>query len=190
MKSKTKFFILTMTCLSCLLVGCASSPVPPKLSKKEAERLSELPLQYSVGVEAYKYPVYSERLLSVLQHSGVFKQVSPLSEMKGTPDFVARVEETIHGAAVIPIFTFASAGLIPTVVDEDHGVKFSLTPGFRGGKKLMVDASYSGTTTLGWAAIFMNLLPNFTSSEPEESERFHQMLSYRILSALHPDGPS
>jgi hypothetical protein len=170
----------------CLLAGCASSPLPPSLTSAEAERLSELPLPYSVGVAPYKYPVYSDKLTATLQAAGIFSQVSPISEFAGTPDLVATVEESIHGTAVIPAATFASAGVIPTVVGENHGFIFSLAPSSRRSQKIVVDASYSGTTTLGWAATAVNVSPDFTFSDPAQSERFRRMLSYRTVVALRP----
>jgi hypothetical protein len=170
----------------CFLASCASSSLPPRLTASEAGSLSELPLAYSVGVVPCEQPVYSDHLTAALKASGVFKKVAPISEISGTPDFVAVVEERVHGSAVIPALTFASVGVIPSVVDENHGLVFSLAPSSRRAQKTMVDASYSGITTLGWAALAVNVSPDFTSADPDESERFYRMLAYRTLVALRP----
>jgi hypothetical protein len=71
-------------------------------------------------------------------------------------------------------------------VGENHGFIFSLAPSSRRSQKIVVDASYSGTTTLGWAATAVNVSPDFTFSDPAQSERFRRMLSYRTVVALRP----
>ena len=172
-----------------LLVGCASAPLPPRLTAAQSKRLSELPLPYSVGVAPYMHPVYSEELTAALKASGVFSQVAPLGDFTRPPDLIATVEKSVHGTAVIPALTFITAGVVPTVVQEDHGFVFSLAPSSRKSQKTMVDASYSGTTTLGWAALGIRALPDYTGNEPDQSERFRRMLAYRTLSALKGKSP-
>jgi hypothetical protein len=179
-------FLPVAATAACFLAGCASSPLPPRLTSTESARLRELPLPYSVGVVPYKFPAYSDKLAAALRAAGIFKEVALIPEMVGAPDFVAAVEETVHGTAVIPALTFASAGVIPTVVGENHGLVFSLAPYSRRGRKTLVDASYKGTSTLGWAALAVNAFPDHTSSDPEASQRFHQLLAYRTLAALRP----
>ena len=50
----------------------------------------------------------------------------------------------------------------------------------------MIDASYSGYSTLGWAALAVGVTPDYTFSDPDQSERFRRMLAYRTLKALRP----
>ena len=175
--------------LVCLLAECVSAPLPPRLTAVQRERLTELPLPYSVGVAPYVHPVYSEKLAAVLKASGVFSQVAPLGEFKRPPDFVATVERSVHGSAMIPALTILTAGVVPTVGEEEHGVVFSLAPSSRRTQKTMVDAAYRGTSTLGWAALGIRMLPDYTGTEPEQSERFRKMLAYRTLSALKSKSP-
>jgi hypothetical protein len=169
-----------------LLAGCASSPLPPELTEAQGRRLSELPLPYSVGVAPYKYPIYSEKLTLALAASGAFSRVAPLEQFASPPDLIATVEESIHGTATIPAATIATAGVVPTTVTENHGFVFSLAPSSRRTRKTMVDASYSGTTTLGWGALAVNASSDYTRSDPEQSERFRRMLAHRTLVALRP----
>lgn len=183
---KDKFCFLASAIALCFLASCASSALPPRLTAVESGRLSEIPLPYTVGVVPYHQPVYSDKLTAALKASGVFKKVAPVSEIHGEPDYVAVVEESVHGSAVIPALTFVTAGVVPTVVEEDHGLVFSLAPSSRRARKTMVDASYKGMTTLGWAALAINLSPTHTSENPDESERFYRILAYRTLVALRP----
>ena len=167
-----------------LLASCASSALPPALSKAERATLSERPLPYTVGVETYKHSVYSAKLAEALKDSGAFRQAGLLSELDDEPDWIATVEETVHGNAVIPAVTFATLGLVPTMTRERHGFKFALAPASNRKRKTMVDASYSGLTTLGWAAIPINLLPGYTGGDPDASERVREMLAYQVMSAV------
>lgn len=166
------------------LIGCVSAPLPPRLTAEQSKRLSELPLPYSVGVAPYMYPVYSDELTVALKASGAFSKVEPLASFRQPPDLIATVEKSVHGTAVIPALTFLTAGVVPTVVQEDHGFVFSLAPSSRKSRKTMVDASYSGTTTLGWAGLGVRALPGYTGMEPEQSGRFLKMLAYRTFAAL------
>lgn len=168
------------------LVSCVSSPLPAQLTEAQGRRLSELPLPYSVGVAPYKYPVYSEKLTVALGASGVFSKVAPLAQFDSTPDLVATVEESIRGTAVLPAATIATGGVVPTAAEENHGFVFSLAPSSRRSQKTIVDASYTGTTTLGWGALAVNASPDYTRSDPEQSERFRRMLAHRTLVALRP----
>lgn len=169
------------------LASCVSSPLPPRLTCAEAKRISELPLPYTVGVVPYKWPAYSDKLTEALKTSGAFTMVSLTSDLAGKPDFFAVVEKQVHGAAVIPAATFLTAGIVPTIVGEDHGVVFSLAPYSQKSRKIMIDASYHGTTTGGWAALPVNALPDYTFQNPDNSERFRRWLAYRTLVALRPE---
>ena len=181
--------VLLATSVLCLLVGCVSAPLPPRLTQVQREGLAKLPLPYSVGVAPYVHQVYSEKLAAVLKASGVFSQVAPLGEFKRPPDLVATVERNVHGSAMIPALTILTAGVVPTVGEEEHGVVFSLASPSRRTQKTMVDSSYRGTSTLGWAALGIRMLPGYTGTEPEQSERFRKMLAYRTLSALKAKSP-
>lgn len=173
--------LLVLSLLS-LWTSCSSIRLPPRLTETQSRRLSELPLHYSVGVAPYERRVYSESLTVALKASGVFAKVEPLDHFTQPPDYIAKVEKEIHGTPVIPFFTFISLGLVPTMAEEDHGYVFSLTSSSQ--KRTMVDASYSGTSTLGLASIAFLATSNYTSSVPEQSKRYRQFLASRTLSAL------
>jgi hypothetical protein len=170
--------------LVCLLAGCVSAPLPPRLTAEQSKQLAELPLPYSVGVVPYMHPVYSDKLTVALQASGVFSKVEPLTSFRQPPDLIATVEKSVHGSAVIPALTILTVGVVPTMGQEDHGFVFSLAPSGQRSRKTMVNASYSGTSTLGWAGLGMRALPGYTGAEPEQSDRFLKMLAYRTLAAL------
>jgi len=62
--------------------GCASTSLPPKLSITQIDEIANTHFAASVGVEDFKYPVYSEKLTKALRRTGLFDKVEPLSSFK------------------------------------------------------------------------------------------------------------
>ena len=182
--------LASMLCpLSTLFVGCASSALPPPLTAAQAQRLHELPLPYSVGVARYQIPVYSEHLTKALSASGAFRHVAPLETYSHPPALVATVKRAIYGTATIPVAYLLTAGVVPSATAENHGYVFALAPASQRSRKTIVDAHYRGTTTLGWVSLGISALPSYSLSDPEDTQRFRDMLAYRTLVALHPSPP-
>lgn len=100
------------------------------------------------------------------------------------PDWTVRVERRIHGEAVLPWLTLLTLGIVPTFVDEEHGLSFCFeAPDDDARGALHVEVAYSGRTTLGWIALLDGPVPGrsvfpFTSTG---SERFRSRLSLAIL---------
>jgi hypothetical protein len=79
----------------------------------------------------------------------------------------------VSGKAVIPVWTALSLGIIPLSFTEEHGFVFSLGLPDGSGEPVMVDTSYSGRTTLGWIALFLNTSSVRTARRAERTKRFH-----------------
>lgn len=186
MKTMNTIKYLVIASIIGLLAGCVSSALPPRLTATQSKRLSELPLPYSVGVVTYKHPIYSYNLTAALKDSGAFVRVAPIGDFTRPPDLIARVEKSVYGTPVIPLVTMATGGVVPLVFDEEHGFVFSLAPSSGRTQKTVINASYSGKSTLGLASTAINVSPAYTRGDPHKSERFRQMLAYRILNALRP----
>ena len=184
---KTPHLTLASLGLCLLLASCASTKLPPKLSQAESERLKELPLPYTVGVARDNDSLYSDRLTKVLEQTGVFTKVAPLDSYKKAPDLIATVEEHVYGTSMIPVGYLLTFGVIPSIVEERHGEIFSLAPPKHWKKRVIVDASYKGSTTLGWAAPGVALSPDYCLKKPDQSKRFREMIAYRTLQALRPN---
>lgn len=159
--------------------GCGSSALPAPLTTEQRTSAEEASFPVTVGVERDQYPVYSDALLEVLRESGLFTRVEPL---EAAPDatLIAQVERRVYGTAVIPVFTAVSLGLVPTVVDEEHGYSFSLRTANGAGTKVLIDATYSGPTTLGWLAAVRNLSPDFARGDPKKTDRFRMFLRWVV----------
>lgn len=186
MTKKRKWWIVTIIALPIIIAGlsggCASSSLPQKLSKGQIDEITKTHFAVSVGVEDFKYPVYSEKLTKALQRTGLFDKVEPLNSFKEPPTYIARVKRTICSTAIIPIFTGLSLGLIPTTAQEEYGYSFSLTATSDPTRKIPIEFSYKGPAALGWWAVVLNILPNRTSADVYEHPRFNQNLAWTIVS--------
>ena len=161
-------------------LSCATSAVPPALSPEEEQRLATTRLPYSVGVERYEYPVYSESLLTSLQATRLFEEVRRLEEIEA-PDLIASVRRPIYGtASIAPLLTIVTLGVVPTVVDEEWGESFVLRSGDSGADPVEIEFSYSGPTTLGWVALLRALSPRHALGRADETPRFERALAAAI----------
>ena len=159
--------------------GCGSFSLPPKPTDRELAVLKQTHFKATVGVETYKYPIYSEHLANDLRATGLFDAVEPLERIKN-PTLIARVERTVYGKAAIPLWTIVTLGIVPTTVEEEHGHVFSFHPAISPGTPVLVDYRYRGPSTLGWVAAFLNLSSDRTSENPIETPRFREGLAVAL----------
>ena len=160
--------------------GCTSSTLPARLTREQRALVNSTRFHATVGVDQYKFSVYSDRLIPALQATGLFDRVDSLARFPEPPTFVARVARPIYGTATIPFLTGISLGLIPNWGQEEHGDAFWLIPSARRQDSLLVDFSYRGPSVLGWVCVLLNLTPSFTAGDPDGHPRFSQALAYTI----------
>jgi len=172
--------ILLLATIAAFGGGCASSTLPPALSATEKDRLQTARLTFTVGVETYKYPDYSDALVKTLRNTGVFVRVDHLERFSSPPALVARVEREIYGSSAVPLWTLLTLGLVPTTTEESFGYAFSLSRPGQAAQRIPVEYSYRGRTTLGWEALFLRLKPDY-SIDPESSPQFLDRLALVIL---------
>lgn len=153
----------------CVGGGCVKKP--PKLSGDELTRINQLGLPLSVGVERYRYPVYSENLAKDLRRLHVFTIVGPLEKMITQPDLIARVEEPVYGPAIVFLITLITFGIIPTRTPSHVGHVYSLQAAPRR-SKLIIDSSLKEEAMLGLIAWPMLLSPEWTLFE--KNDRYYQ----------------
>jgi hypothetical protein len=168
-----------------LLVGssslaCATATVPAALTPEDAELLSTVHIPARVGVERYEPAVYSERLISSLRSTGLFEDVGPLDEIDD-PDLIASVRRPIYGtASVLPVLTLLTLGIVPTRVSEEWGESFTLSSARARGSEVEIEFTYSGPSTLGWAALLLAPLPKHALGRPYDKPRFRMALAAAI----------
>ncbi len=162
------------------LMGCSTSRLPPLLAGADLKAIQNLKFNVSVGVERYKFPAYSEHLLSVLRDLNVFNVVE-YSDKEIHFDLLVKVESELYGEPVIPLFTIISLGLIPTIVDESYGVIFSIKSGNSQIERNFIFAEYRDTAILGWIALPMRLLPQYSGNDsPEVSMRYKNFIKLKL----------
>lgn len=188
--------VVALPCLGLVLLGlmggCASTTLPPKLTAAQRALVHKAHFELTVGVAEYEYPAYSDDLIIALARTHLFVRVDHLTNFASHPDIVARVEDRIHGSAVIPFWTGLSLGIIPTTVNETHGYSFSFAAPADRVPRVPIQFVYSGPTTLGWWAIVLNILTNRTGRDIDNHPRFIETLSWQIIAkrdaieSLHP----
>lgn len=175
--------VIVLTAVAVFVVaavgGCSSSALPARLTSEQRASAQKAQFPLTIGVEQDQYPVYSDALLEVLRDSGLFARVELLEAAPGAT-LIARVERRVHGTAALPVLTAVSLGLVPTVVAEEHGYSFSLRKRNGTGPKVLIDANYSGPTTLGWWAAFRNLSPDFVRGDPKKTDRFRLFFRWAV----------
>lgn len=179
--SFTKKFV----CAACLVAApgvigrCSSSALPPVVSSTVDVVLRDRLRGVAVAVQRHSYPVYSDRLLAMLRGSELFGNVGYEGDVL-SPSLIARVEEEISGAAVIPIATILSLGIVPTNVGEDWGDAFSLgSP--HGVRVVPLDIRYRGVTTLGWLGGVRGLFLSDFAPNPRQTRRFQEWFTARVI---------
>ena len=163
------------------LAGCSSETLPPALNDDQLKAIAATHFKATVGVRRYNAPVYSDYLIEYLRKTKLFDEVAPLEAFHTPPTFVAQVDRGIYGTATIPILTMVTLGIIPTVVDEEHGLEFSLIPNSPPKKPIAIKFSYKGPSTLGWWAFYRASLPNETLGPADWHVRFVQNLAWHIM---------
>ncbi|HKI86356.1 MAG TPA: hypothetical protein VKA53_06390 [Thermoanaerobaculia bacterium] len=171
--------------------GCGTTTRPGRITRKQRALIKATRLKLTVGVEKgvmvqgkkYEWTAYSDGLLAELRRTGLFRRVDRLEAFDSPPDLVARVEEAIPGSAAIPFATGITLGLFPTRVQERWGYPFSLRrPGDdKAGPRVNIRYVYTGHSTLGWLAVFLNALPNHTWHGLQDDPRFIDHFALEIV---------
>ena len=170
--------VLTVTLGILLVAGCATTRLPPALSAADMARIQRSGM--TVGVEEYRYPVYTDSLIADLRKTGLFGSVDRRWDLPVRPDVVATVEEPIHGTASLrPLLTLVTLGIIPTTIVERHGQVFSLVSPDRPTESVRISYTYESESVLGWVALFLNLSPNW-SLNPSANRRYLDGLALAI----------
>lgn len=164
-----------------VVTGCVSQTLPPRPSADLLAASASTHFPLTVGVEPYDLKVYSRDLITELRRTGLFERVDSVDAFATPPDIIARVENVVSGSAAFPLWTFLTLGIIPTTVNESWGNIFSLRSSAAPTEAVPVNFSYDGPTTLGWAALFLNLLPDRAGGNVKETDRYIEGLRAQIV---------
>lgn len=166
--------------LACSMLSCATAAVPASLSLEDATLVATVRFSATVGVEQYEAPVYSDRLIASLRSTGLFEEVRPLDLIEN-PDLIASVNRRIYGtASMMPLLTIVTLGIVPTVVREEWGESFILRSAENPDSEIDIEFTYSGPSTLGWAALLRAPFPRHALGRPYDKPRFRRALAAAI----------
>jgi len=161
--------------------GCISAVLPPDPTAAERAHLAATHFPLRVSVERYQPPVYSDELIQNLRDTGLFDAVDESDRLGSPPDLIARVRGIPAGSTAIPLLPAFSLGLIPMVADETWGTLFSLASPHDPTKRVVIEARWTGPTTLGWVSALLNLSPNRTggmvTTHPRSTLHFAVLLA-------------
>jgi hypothetical protein len=171
------------------LASCVCGTLPPSLSSAESNRCKSTHLNYTVGVEPFHYPAYSNDLLIALRDTHLFISVKPLDECTTPPVLVAKVdEEDYGGVATIPFWTFLSLGVVPAEVNEGYGYHCSFRFSDDTEHRYLVRYDFRSHEVMGWLALFELLSPN-VGWDVERSDRFRGRFALTVLDHLPEQHP-
>jgi hypothetical protein len=175
--------------LRCLMIGlmapsvagCSSEALPPRLSAEQQKAVAAVHFKATVGVRRYMAPVYSDNLIEYLRKTRLFERVDALDAFQTPPTFIAEVRAMVYGTATFPLLTMVSFGVIPSIVDEEHGTVFVLIPTAEPKTPIAVNYKYRGPSMLGWWAMADGALPDRTWGDAGAHPRFIQSLAWLIV---------
>jgi hypothetical protein len=156
--------------------GCVSTPLPPPAEQPPGASRRSLRL----GIERHRVAAFSDELARVLSATGRFASVDPLEELQRAPDLIASVERGWEGSAAVPFFTVLSLGLIPTIVEETHGIAFALRAPDGSPARIEIDARWSGSTWLGLASALLNASPGRTGDDVRDDPRYAEYFARKL----------
>jgi len=181
MKPATRRKLITailLAILAVLLAEFSSSTLPPALKSGQQQVIELAHFPVTVAVAADDDPAGSDRLIRALRATGLFDLVAPLSGVPN-PDLIAYVGPRIDVSAKLSVRTILTLGIVPASSDQKWGEMFSLrlpnSP-----QEVNINFLYSGSTTWGWIATFLNISPERTADNPRDTQRFHDALSWAV----------
>jgi len=162
--------------------GCASMALPPRLSATQQALVRETRLNLTVGVDEFGVVGGSDLVVESLTKTHLFARVDRRKNFSAPPDLVVHIESVGDGTATIPIWTGLTFGIIPTTVDEGWGYSLFFSRPGDNQPPVHIDSRYRVPTTLGWAAMVINLSPTQTGGAVEENPQFIDALAWAIVS--------
>lgn len=172
--------------------GCYAHQRPPALSTEEKAIASRGPLPHSVTVAwwgdeqrmSQNPAAYGEQLFKVLDASHAFTAVryEPTAHPAAS-ELVATSTGLYCNTAVIPLMTIISVGIIPTVFQDEQcqGMVLRGPAGAAPARALPFAVRYKGRVVMGWAALFLGLLPGWSYGSVGGDSRFTDRLRIAIL---------
>ena len=160
------------------LSACGAMTAPPSLTAAERARIAAAQLELSLGVGRHAASWPREDLVAALAQSHLFRRVDRLEAFGEAPDLVATVQVFGNPDSTLPIVTFLTLGIIPTVAKGHDGVRVTLAAPATG-RTLEIRIDQKDLVILGWSGAFL-----LGSEEWVRASAYNRRMFDRIASEL------
>jgi hypothetical protein len=134
--------------------GCGAVTAPPPLTLAERAKLDAAQLELTLGVGEHHAPWGRDDLVAALARRRLFRRVDRLEAFNEPPDLSARVLVFGQPDNKLPIWTFLTLGLVPTVGKGFDGVTVTLaSPATE--RTLEIRIEQRDLVVVGWAGVAM-----------------------------------
>jgi hypothetical protein len=172
--------------------GCYAHRRPAALNAEEQKLLDATPLPFTVSVVPWNSEPgnqsgrdpeqYAEALAELVADSAAFRASRLEDRPSPDADLVAISNGVRCNASVIPLFTILSAGLIPTVFDDEdcHGMvvrssKPSTAP------PVEIGVRHKGQVVTGWAALVFGAMPGWSWGSGGDDRRYEERFRLEVI---------
>jgi len=141
--------LLPLLVLLVFLPACGAVTAPPSLTAAERARLAAARLDLTLGVGQHRASWPREDLVAALAQRRLFLRVDRLEAFVEPPDLVATVQAFGNPDHTLPVVTFLTLGIVPTVAKGHDGVRVTLAaPATRRTLEIVIDQK--DLTIIGW----------------------------------------
>ena len=172
--------------------GCQAHQRPGPLTADEQQILNRAPLPFTVSVvpwnvdpgdQSGRDPVaYARNLAQLVDDSRAFRASRFEPAPGGDADLVAVSTGQECNSSIIPVFTILSAGLIPTVFDDEdceglvmRSAKPSTAP------LVQIGVRHKGRVVMGWAALVFGALPGWSWGAGGDDRRYGERFRLEVI---------
>ena len=136
------------------LQACGAVTAPPSLTAAERARIASARLDLSLGVGQHAASWPREDLVAALAESHLFRRVDRLEAFAEAPDLIATVQVFGNPENKVPIVTFLTLGIIPTVAKGHDGVRVTLAAPATG-RTLEIRIDQEDLIIIGWGGAIL-----------------------------------
>jgi len=160
------------------LSACGAMTAPPSLTAAERARIAAARLDLSLGVGQHAASWPREDLVTALAQWRLFRRVDRLEAFAEAPDLVATVQVFGNPDTTLPIVTFLTLGIIPTVAKGHDGVRVTLAAPATG-RTLEIRIDQKDLVIIGWGGAVL-----LGSEEWVRASAYNRRMFDRIASEL------
>jgi hypothetical protein len=126
----------------------------------------------------------------MLERTGLFRAVFASGLGTPIPDYVAtiRAQCTYGRGAWIPMLPLVTLGVVPEFHVSVYGYSFTLHH-LKTGQETVIPCEIRVIQGIGWIPLLMNVLPGWSTQDPEKTQSFDRRLAYGIVSRIAAGSP-